>query len=111
MPCQAAAPGRLTLGRRDFTGFEQLLEPAQVLADGLPRVFTEEPGHQSADPAARRVVLEVDPHACPMLGLVEVHRSRRGDGRTLERLPGNQLVIDLVDDPGVPFHARPGWPG
>src|SRR4051812_13167398 len=54
----ARAPGGLAPGGGQFTGFHQLLEPAQVLADLLLRPLAEEVGDRRPDLAGRRVVLE-----------------------------------------------------
>src|SRR5512132_1962798 len=40
--------------------------------------------------------------------LVKVHRTGARHCRARERTPSNHLVLDLVDDLGIPLHARAG---
>ena len=96
----------------NLAGFEQLLEVPQILADGLRRLATEQRGDERASfPGGRRVLqVHADLRAPAVAGGVEVHRTGGHDVRAGKRTPRDHLVLDLVDDLGVPFDGQPGGP-
>ena len=95
---------------RNLAGFEQLLEVPQILADGLRRLATEERRDERASLPCRRRVLQVhaDLRAPAAARRVEVHRPGGDDVGSRKRAPREQLVLDLVDDLGVPLDGQPG---
>src|SRR5262245_44106118 len=104
---QPPPPRWLSFGRRNFTGFHQLFEPAEVFTNGLIRLLAEHLCDGGAELAARRVVLQMHGDARSVRILAEVHRASGGDRRPCERLPADDFVVNLVDDPRVPFDPHP----
>src|SRR5207244_1570286 len=86
-------------------GLHHLLEVAQVLGDLLRRRFAEEPGDHLAGGARRGLVLERDPDlgAATARRWGETHRAGVAHAGVRERAPGDQLVLLLVGDFGVPL--------
>src|SRR5262249_45355731 len=85
-----------------------VLELDQVFGYLLLGVLTEEGGDEGAEPSAWRSVFQRDSYFSHMFGEVkEPHRARVGDGRAFERTPGDQLVLLIVRDLGVPFDLGP----
>src|SRR5512138_3175536 len=87
---------RLSFCRRHFTGFDELLEAPQVLANLRRRVASHEPGDSTSDLAARWAVLEphADARAAPGTGILEVHRAGGDHVGALERPPADHVVGD-----------------
>src|SRR5687768_8702138 len=97
---------------RNLTGFEQLFEAPEILADCLRRFATEERGDERTGLPGRRCILEVDTDCCAAAGAYgrETHRPGGHDVRSRKRPPCDQLVLDLVDDFGVPLNGQSRWP-
>src|SRR4051794_9637552 len=94
---------------RNLASLEQLLEVAEVFADRLRRLTAEQPGDERAALSGGRRVLQMDGHlrTAATVPRIEVHGSGRHDIRVRKRAPRQDLILDLVDDLGVPFHAQP----
>src|SRR3954447_21728703 len=71
------AAGRVPLGVDDFTGFEDLLEVAQVIAHLLRRIFAEPFGGDLTGAARRYVDFDADDDLGSLRtgGLGELHRA------------------------------------
>src|SRR5215212_7678175 len=102
------APRRPSPGR-DLARLHHLLEVAQVLAHLLVRLLAEEARERGADVPQRGVVVQrdVDLRAATARRRAEAHRAGVGDLGTLERAPGDQLVLPLVEDLRLPLHRAP----
>src|SRR6476469_9166224 len=94
--CRAAdhaAPARgLTVGRGDLTGFQQLLEPAQILLDLCLRVLPQQLRQRCGEAPANRAVVNAQPHdgAAPLRSRLEDHRAGIWQLRAVERAPGER---------------------
>src|SRR5581483_4182756 len=86
-----AAALRASVGCSDLARLQHLLEVAQVVADLLAGLLTEELGDRCAECAARRVVahLDVGLSTAPAGSGDEAHRARVAHGRAVERAPGD----------------------
>ena len=85
----------------------------EILADGLRRLATEEGGDEGASLSCGWRVLQMHADLCAPAASrgVEVHRSCGDDVGSGKRAPREHLVLDLVDDLGVPLDGQPGGPG
>src|SRR5262249_20440737 len=109
LPSQHTARIVVPLFRRgcsgNFTRFEQSLEATKILANGLRGVATEERRQEGAHLPRRWGVLQM--HADLRLPAaangVEVHGAGGHDIRSAQRSPTQHLVLDFVDDFGIPF--------
>src|SRR3569833_1079597 len=58
----AAPPRGLTVGRGDLAGFQQLLEPTQILLDLCLRVLPQQLRERCREASTHRAVVDTQPH-------------------------------------------------
>src|SRR5688572_26744181 len=100
------------IGEQHFAELEHLLEPAQIVADLLARLFAEQLEQAGRDLAAGRRVAHLDGNDRPEPArrLREPYGAAMVNSRSADRLPCDQRVRLVGDDLGFPFDARPGGP-
>src|SRR3954454_25153761 len=93
-----------------LSGLQQLLQPAQVLSDGLRGFTAEDLGYQSAGAAAGRRVLKVHRDLCTpaVANRIEIDRSGADHIGVAKRSPRDQFVRDVIDDFRFPLDPSTG---
>src|SRR5689334_14943974 len=97
-------------GARDFSRLEQLLEAAQIFADGLRWLAAEQHGGERSGPSPGRGVLDVNGQlsAPSRANDVEVDRPGADHIGARKRAPRDQPVRYVVDDFRVPLDGNAG---
>src|SRR5215204_4886168 len=95
----------------DLPRLHHLLEAAQIALDMLLRLLAEKLGNQRPEFSSGRLVAKLDPDlGAPVPGgILEPHRPGIGDGRVMQRAPGDQLVGPVLDGLGLPLHSGADW--
>src|SRR5579862_2026133 len=103
----AGIPSPTLLGLSDL---HDSLKSGQVLLDLPLRIVLEDLRDIDAGHIGGRIVAQHNSNpSCSAGFLGEVNRAYAVDARALERLPGDYLVLDVPDDPGLPGNDHPGW--
>lgn len=95
-----------------YGSFQGTFQFPQVVADLLAWFFSPQLSDQRAGHTGGRVVLQDDLNAS-VIGAhrMKVHRAGVIDLRTGERAPGDQAVLHIIDNLGIPFEFVAGGPG
>ena len=97
----------MTAGR-DFAGFEELLEFAEILGNLMLRIFAEQPRDRRAELTGWRIVLKLHVHFRRVLaGRFETHGAGADDVGLSDRFPREQRRRNVVDDFRIPFDVSP----
>src|SRR3569833_2974293 len=106
----AAPPRGLTEGRGDLAGFQQLLEPTQILLDLCLRVLPQQLRARCRAASTHRAVADTQPHdgAAPLRSRLEINRAGVGQLRPVERAPGERRARAVLSDFTVPLQPRAG---
>src|SRR5687767_13491 len=96
---------------RDLSAFHYLLESAEVILHLLRWLFAQELRDCRSELAGRRIVAEHHPNlgSAAIAYRAEVDRARIAHIRAGKRAPGDELVLDLIVNDGIPFDFRAGW--
>jgi hypothetical protein len=99
--------------RGNLTRFQQLFEVTQIFSNGLRWFAAEQRSDERPSFSGRWRILQMhaELRATPVAGGVEVHGARGHHIGTRKRSPSDHLVLDLVDDLGIPFNREIGGTG
>src|SRR6476469_6793479 len=105
----SAGASRCSSARRNGS-FHDLFEPAEIIVNLRRRLLAQELGYYRSQLSSWRLIAQDDANFGRALAdRIKVHRSGVVDIGLGERAPGNQLVLDLVVNGGIPFDPSAGW--